>query len=37
MKSKKGPGKAHRKGISMVALLEMFPNDEAASPDFSHR
>ena len=33
--TKKGPGRAHRKGISMVALMKMFPNDEAAMEWFT--
>ena len=28
--AKKAPGKAHREGISLVELFQMFPNDEAA-------
>ena len=27
----KGPGKAHRKGITIVELMRMFPDDETAS------
>ena len=27
----KGPGKAHRKGITMVELMQMFPDDETAA------
>ena len=27
----KGPGKAHRKGITMVELMRMFPDDETAA------
>ncbi len=33
--SKKGPGKAHRKGISIVALMKMFPSNEAAMEWFT--
>ena len=29
--SYKSPGKAHRTGISLLELAEMFPNEEAAS------
>ena len=28
--AKKAPGKAHRKGISLIELFQMFPNNEAA-------
>ena len=28
--AKKGPGKAHREGLTMVELFEMFPTEEAA-------
>ena len=33
---KKGPGKAHRKGISLVDLVAMFPDDAAAEKWFSN-
>ncbi len=32
--SKKAPGKPHRKGISLLELAEMFPNEEAATAWF---
>ncbi len=35
MKSKKGPGRADRKGISVLELVKMFPNDEAAEKWFA--
>ncbi len=28
------PGKAHRKGLTLIALMEMFPNEEAATQWF---
>lgn len=34
MGHKKGPGQAHRKGISIVELFEMFPNEHAAEKWF---
>ena len=33
----KGPGKAHRKGITMVELMQMFPDDETAANWFVER
>ena len=33
--TKKGPGKAYRKGISLKQMLQMFPNDEAAEAWFT--
>ena len=32
--SQKAPGKAHRKGISLVEIMRRFPNDEAAEAYF---
>lgn len=31
-----GPGKAHRKGVTLAQLVRMFPNDEAAAEWFEH-
>ena len=28
--SRKAPGKSHRKGLSLIQLLDMFPNEKAA-------
>ena len=33
----KGPGKAHRKGISIVELMKMFPDDETAAKWFAEQ
>ena len=33
----KAPGKSHREGISIVKLMKMFPNDEAAEAWFAER
>ena len=30
MKRHKAPGKAHREGITVVQLMDMFPDEEAA-------
>ena len=35
--SKKGPGKSHREGISLVELFEKFPNDKAAEKWFEEQ
>ena len=32
--AKKAPGKAHRKGLTLIQLMEMFPTEEAASKWF---
>ena len=32
--SSKGPGRAYRKGISLIQLAQMFPNDAAAEKWF---
>ena len=34
MREPKGPGKSHRKGISIQALMRMFPSDDAAEAWF---
>ena len=31
MKKKEGPGKAHREGISLIQLAQMFPDEESAT------
>ena len=30
----KAPGKAHRKGLTLIQLMEMFPTEEAANKWF---
>ena len=33
----KAPGKSHRKGISLVELIDMFPSDDVAREWFESR